>query len=104
MNLAYRGIFSNTSEKGRSTCNFRNISTNLENCFSKFFFTKSLGKGTLLSFSFFLPLLFFLPHSFSQVWALEFLKEVYLNLFLIDVWPAAPFDSLNFSQLHLASC
>src|ERR1044072_6097915 len=47
INLAYAGICSKASEKGILTSNFLKISRNFENCFSKFFFIKALGKGTL---------------------------------------------------------
>src|ERR1044072_5422858 len=47
INLAYAGICSKASEKGMLTSSFLKISRNLENCFSKFFFIKALGKGTL---------------------------------------------------------
>src|ERR1044072_5468901 len=47
INLAYAGICSKASEKGMLTSSFLKISRNLANCFSKFFFIKALGKGTL---------------------------------------------------------
>src|ERR1044072_9105776 len=47
INLAYACICSKASEKGILTSSFLKISRNLENCFSKFFFIKALGKGTL---------------------------------------------------------
>src|ERR1044072_4037030 len=85
INLAYAGICSRASEKGILTSSFLKISRNLENCFSKFFFIKALGKGTLrltISLGGVLLLLSFAGYAALSLSTMTGLLIVFFSIFL----------------------